>query len=126
MKQEKIIYENSQWKLINDGNEWLFVEKCDKNHQVYWCYVFEVMAHDYSFQHVAEKTWCDVALWSDVCRKASELSPHKLEYNIDKEMELARKNEDRDNRAQKTNLNTARVKGTRLLKPSEISDGENT
>jgi hypothetical protein len=122
MRSDKVIYENSQWKLVNDGNEWVFVEKCDKTHQAYWCYIFEVMAHDYSFQHVAEKMWCDVEMWSDVCRKACELSPHKLGYDLDEETKLAKKIKERNKRAQKINLNTARAKGTRLLKPSEISE----
>jgi hypothetical protein len=122
MKTNKVIYENAQWKLETDGNEWFFVEKCAKTYQAYWCYVFEVMLHGCSFQHVSEKMWCDVGMWADVCRKASELSPHKLGYDLDEEVQLAQKIKERNKRAQKINSEVARIKGIRLLKPSEISD----
>ena len=122
MKSNKVIYENAQWKLEAGENGWIFVEKSDNSYHEYWCYVSEIMANANLFHHVSGKTWCDVDLWSDVCRKAAELSPYKPKYDLGEKTKLAQKLKDQDRRSQKESLEVARLKGTRLLKPSEICD----
>jgi hypothetical protein len=119
---DNVLYENLQWKLVNNGSEWFFEQIPHDGTQPYWCYVSEVMMHDYSLGHVAEKTWCDVGLWSDVCRSAAELSPHKPEYDLEAELEKVARRKAVDDENRRINARTAKDRGRRFLKPSEIAD----
>jgi hypothetical protein len=115
---DKIVYENSHWKLVADGKTWTF----EANHySKYWIYVDSVMVHDYMFDHVAEKTWCSLLEWGDVCRKASELSPYKVKYDLKKKISEVEIWKNRSASGGKGGC-VARPKGIRLLKPSETCD----
>lgn len=80
------MYENSQWKLTVDGSTWFFEAKRPSK---YWVYVRDVIINDHMFDHVAEKTWCSLPQWIDACRKAVELSPYKLGYDLDTQISKA-------------------------------------
>lgn len=87
-KQERILYQNSQWKLMISGNT-AFIEA--KHPYPYWRYVNDISSDPHLLEHIGEKTWCDIDALIDVCFQAVKVLMLSPVYDLDEASRQAKK-----------------------------------